>query len=268
MDRIFVLQKAYVNDKYNPDGLMLLHLIEQYHRRTMDKFIVTNDTKTIRKRFEKEIAGGWKIIPVGTLEFVHTCMKALLEKDDFYMKPIEVPETLRDYRFTRRLYAIMKGRYICRDIRENSKEWFIKDADHLKSWNNLLMDGDCSEHIESDVHYVVSERVSLLSEYRVFVCKKDIVGIYNYSGDPCIFPEESALLQMMFMYSTEPHPDSYVMDLGIAECEDYERKTVILEVHPFTSCGLYGMYDRCLLDMLEDGINWYVQQNQKKKGEK
>ena len=125
-----------------------------------------------------------------------------------------------------REYYIMKGSEIPKE--KKTEEYFIKDADHLKRWNNLLNFDE--NEIEPNALYVVSKRVNFESEYRVFVCRGEIVAIQNYLGDPTI----------------------------LTKGEDWNFTTHLIEIHPFAACGLYGFYDKCICDMLEDDIKWYL----------
>ena len=202
----------------------------------------------------------YKIVPVGTIGFVQNGMDVICG-EHIPMKPIEVPEVLRP--FCHRKYEIQKGSDIPKDILHGGDMWFLKDADTLKGWNNLF-ENICAEGcIQKDTRYVISERVEIFSEYRVFVHRDEILAVQNYAGDPCIFPDGNAVRQMVEAYRHMQRPKSYTLDIAVANCKT-GIQTIIIEVHPFVSCGLYGFCDENIPEMLADGIDWYI--GQKKGG--
>lgn len=232
MDRLYVLQKEYLEDRYNIDGDVILKLLKLYGTRNLDKFIVADEYT------EKP---GYKTVMVGNLEFTGACNT----------KPIEVPVSLRKDKYLNRQYDIQLGKDIT-----DTKNKFIKDADTLKSWNNLLylgLDRDVSEFIEPDKHYVVSEILDIMCEYRVFVYRDQIQSIQCYINNKLIFPDLDLIKEMIEDYKSDSkRPKAYTIDV----CIDTRKKTSVLEVHNFVSCGLYGFQDEILLNMLADGYDW------------
>lgn len=259
MNRLFLFQQSY-KEEYNIDGIALATLIRQYKPWFQDQFLLVHNNIAEDEYavcvINKWKAAGRKIIPVGTLEFVQTALDYIYGRH-IEMTPIEIPEALRGYTGGRK-YEIIKGIDIPKECLADSKNWFIKDASHLKKWNNLLIDGDCASCIEPDTNYVVSERVNIISEYRVFVHRDEILAVQNYLGDPSLFPNSTTLHAIVQDYKVVDHPKSYTADIGLILRPSGSVKTSLIEIHPFVSCGLYGFYDRDILDMLEDGIDWYV----------
>lgn len=88
------------------------------------------------------------------------------------MKPIEVPDSLLP--FVKRQYFRKTGEDIIGTEYVNAGKWFIKDATRLKTWNSILYEGDISRFIVLDHTYTVSEKISILSEYRVFVHRDEV----------------------------------------------------------------------------------------------
>lgn len=267
MDRLFILQKSYVEDKFNPDGTNILHMLKVFARRYFDEYSVMDDTcfaecltERIDPVVQKAEAGGQKIIPVGDLKFVGEGLKYISGNPNFRMKPIEIPNIFWHRRFLCRDYEILPGKDIPKEKIGNGREWFIKDASELKCWNNLLIDGDSTPYIDEKKIYAVSNRIKILSEYRIFVFRDEVVGIMNYDGDPLLLPDVDYVKTVTNMYHKISHPKSYAMDVAeMAFANGKFRTTTLLEIHPFVSCGLYGLYDRRVLNMLEDGVNWYLE---------
>lgn len=159
------------------------------------------------------------------------------------MKPIEVPEELRKY--LNREYYILKGKDIPNEVK--NENYFFKDADTLKKWNNSLNPYDLT--LDDNTNYVVSKRINFDSEYRVFIYENEVVGIKNYLGNILIFPDVDYINTIINEYNG---PAAYTLDIGI-----YNNKTDLIEIHPFVSCGLYGFSDKCIIPMLEKGFSWY-----------
>ena len=81
------------------------------------------------------------------------------------------------------------------------------------------------------------------SEWRGFVHNKKLVGLNNYLGDFTVFPDVSIINKMIAEYKNSP--PSYTIDVAVCE-----HGTVLLEVHNFVSCGLYGFNDHKLLPLM------------------
>ena len=225
MDNVFILQKEYLK---SIDGIMIKYIMDKYVSWYLDRYVIEGEPLTLKS---KE-----KIIPVGNLDFV----QSYLSKP---MKPEEVPEELRI--FLKRDYFIAKGKDISYQYR--NVNYFFKDADTLKKWNNALNPYDLS--LDDDTNYVVSERVQFDSEYRVFVYDDEILGVQYYLGDPLLFPDAQYIKDVVYAYNG---PEAFTLDIGI-----HKGHTDIIEVHPFVSCGLYGFLDREIIPMLKKGFEWY-----------
>lgn len=229
MDNVFIIQEEYAK---TIDGIMVKTIMDRYAAWYLDKYEIGEEYSLL----PRETA-----VPVGNLLFVQ---KFLEQK----MQPLEVPEELRKY-IQRDEYFICKGKDI-NDCYKNEL-FFFKDADTLKSWNNALNPWDLN--LKPETNYVVTSRVEFLSEYRVFVHDKEILGCQNYLGDPMSFPDSEYIKDIISEYEG---PKAYTLDIGIWE-KDGKSVTDIIEIHPFVSCGLYGFYDREIIPMLKDGFDWY-----------
>lgn len=192
-------------------------------------------------------------IPIGTLEFVREWLKKyhnILE-----MKPIEVPEILREEKYLGRSYDIVSFEDL-----ELKGYKFIKDIDKLKqfSFTGDLGNFDKNdENIFISQNYLVSNVVDIMSEYRVFVSDMSIKAIQFYDGDCTVFPNISLLREMIGKYYLiQDRPKSYTMDIAVLK----NGRTIILEVHPVVSVGTYGYSEYALLQMYKDGIEFYTSQ--------
>ena len=251
--KVFVLQPSCIRDRYNPDGLIIRHLLEQISARNMDTFTEIPDLSMPHPQLLDAERKGKRIIPIGTLEYVSERIRQDTDNPLFEMQPIEIPEKLRH--LANRRYSIMSGKDIPQEIIKDGKRWFLKDASVLKGWNNLLNETDTEGNIIPLHRYVVSERVLFESEYRVFVLEDEVRGIQLYQGDPLCFPDGGFIKQACMQYTAlcEERPHAYTMDIGISS-----GRTMLIEIHPFVSCGLYGFCDTCLPDMFDKGYSWYL----------
>ena len=260
MDNVFIIEREYVDAKYDVDGVILEKLIKLYAPRNLDKYKVIglNDIEETVRGLKVPAD---KIIPVGDLEYMQRFMAAALGKSnqEIRFKPIELPIELR--KFAARDYRFMTGREL-KDSSYDLKNVFVKDADTLKKWNSLLYRGhEISHLLEDDTNYVVSEYVDILSEYRAFVYKDEILALQYYTGDIFEFPDSDAVKYYVSEYKKDKdRPIAYTLDIAVADI-NYDMETIPLEVHAFMSCGLYGFYDSEILSMLVSGYRYYLLQN-------
>lgn len=209
-------------------------------------------------------------IPVGTLEFVRKFFN-ILGYDDV-LHPIEIPFFLQGADFTKRDY------HICtyEDLPKFG-EVFLKDVSVLKQFGAIPTSGDRAQGVVKEMskvlnpdggyiesfnyaahRYSVSEIVDIISEYRVFVYRDEVVGVYYYNGDVLTFPDSDVIKEMieqiiyMRTYKRILLPQSYTLDVGVSD-----RGTFLLEMHNFVSCGTYGFQgSESLIQMYIDGIRF------------
>ena len=155
-----------------------------------------------------------KCIPIGSVEFVCNYMYAYHHLD---IKPINIPGEL--FQFAKR--RIFNGTH--KDV---DGKMFVKSNDKIKSIAGIY------ENVP-DGNYQISETIDIRSEWRVFVFNGKIVGLQNYSGCFDVFPDVKIIQDMVRVY--KDGSPAYTLDVAICD-----RGTVIVEVHDFFSCGLYG----------------------------
>ena len=189
-------------------------------------------------------------IPIGTLEYVRTWLKKYKGIEE--MKPIEVPEILREEKYLGRSYDIVSFEDL-----ELKGYKFIKDIDKLKQFSFTGDLGNLDKNDESifvSQNYLISNVVDIMSEYRVFVSDMSIKAIQFYDGDCTVFPNVSLLREMVGKYYlVQDRPKSYTMDIAVLK----NGRTIILEVHPVVSVGTYGYSSSELLNMYKNGIEYY-----------
>lgn len=224
----------------------LLQKLKEDHNMFIDQMILKDLLKNSNHDYEeiylidfKDPDGGWmwpsyfpekyrNAIPLGTIEFVNAYLKVFKNIDE--MKPIEVPECLRNQYFLKRNYNFYLGNKIPDD-----KNYFIKDASQLKGLMYIGNIRDCRNDINENHIYQVSDVLNIKSEYRVYIINGRIYSIANYNGDICLLPDMQLIQNANTRYSIEKsYPGSYTMDVGVGDFG-----TCILECHVLFSCGLY-----------------------------
>lgn len=203
-------------------------------------------------------------IPVGSIEFSEAFFRKTTGVPHF--KPILVPQELSAH--THRHTAICKSK---QEILNLFSEWnqtvlFIKSASRRKcDYTDTYTLTDMNS-LPDDELYFVSEPIYILSEWRVFVYNGKIMDIRNYDGDFWLMPDKKTVEEMVSEYSyvgdylrgtakNGENPPAYTLDVAVIE-KDGERKTAVVEVHNFISCGMYGFNHPKLLQMLKCGWEW------------
>lgn len=255
----FILQKE---GKLDLETFIVQSILEQ--NRIMDEYIYYK-----KEDFSPDVEypGYMKTaIPVGTIEFVESWLKALYGIS--HINPIEIPVSLRKEEFLKRDYSIVD-----KDGIPKKGHIFLKDVSRLKKfsgeiecerffandiWSHRKEAYDAALHLDPRHLYQVSEVVSILSEYRIYVMDNEIEAIANYNGDPCIFPDIKIIRKMINIYSMqEDCPKAYTMDIAMNE-----RGTFLLEIHPWISIGLYNsLWSRKLLYAYRYGIDYVLKFN-------
>lgn len=184
-----------------------------------------NNDNAIKIRFtdEKSYAN---YIPIGSVEFVGNY---LLKYYGIVPKPINIPPELLGEKFTGR--TVFNG-----TEKDVIGEKFVKSNDKIKSFTEICSAAPIG-------NYQISDIIEIESEWRAFVYNKNIVGLQNYSGKFDVFPNVNTIKDMILEY--ESQPIAHTLDVAIVG-----GKTVIVEVHDFFSCGLYGFANHNILPFM------------------
>lgn len=193
-------------------------------------------------------------IPVGDIPFVEAWLRSRYGKT---MVPIEVPEVLRTREYLGRTYEFMDRNKL---PSYEKGHYFVKNISKLKEFNSSAYEGRIPAPSTLPAGtYLLSEWVDIRSEFRVFVYFDKILAVQNYLGAPLVFPDAAKVLKMVEQYKEDKgRPEAYTMDIAVLCRKDQSAETVILEIHPFVSCGLYGFTHPLIPDMLEAGIEYYA----------
>lgn len=195
-------------------------------------------------------------IPIGSIDFVETALKIFYNVDQ--INPIEIPKCLRTEDFLKREYKIVR-----REDLPTDGSYFIKYVEKPKQFSYLGDVKRISDYVKNmpEGLYQVSEIKNIISEWRVYVYRNKIISVNNYDGNPNLYPDSEIIERIIRTYRFDNnHPDSYTMDIAITD----KNETILIEIHPFISVGLYGtLYGNKLPLCYFDGIRWCVEKNHK-----
>lgn len=237
----FIIQKT--KEHVDSDSAILIESIEY------QKFIGNTDygyftTPSVDYIDSLKLIQGEKI-PIGSVEFVKEFIdKYKLPNKKF--KPIFL-----DNEFTKH-QKVTDSLLDIENALNYNEEVFIKPFDTFKSdfsdsYGYIFNKKDI--HLfESDKKYLLSKVENIISEYRIFIFFGDIKGIYNYSGDFTEFLNNSQLtiIKKMINSINIERLNAYTLDIAILE----NKNIKLLEVHPFSSCGLYGFNDYSIIPQM------------------
>lgn len=208
-----------------------------------------------------------KAYPIGTIQFVSKFLKNNfgIEQE----KPIEIPKYLQQEKYLKRNYEITTWDKVPRN-----KKIFLKDVSVLKEFGNIIdplyydLDEifnykkktkyDSSLVLDKTHLYQVSDIIPIQAEFRVYVLDNKIEGITCYEGDPLLYPDAKLLREINGLIQlNEKYLKSYTIDVATGTFG-----TALLEVHNFTSIGLYQIFwGSDLLYGYVDGINYLLKDN-------
>jgi hypothetical protein len=204
------------------------------------KFINTEYDEILHKFIKLEFKPQHlKFVPIGSVEFVTAFLQHFY---DLTPKPLNIPNELLRPEFTQRF--VFNG-----TENEVVGTKFIKSNDRIKGFTAIVNETS----VIPEGNYQISDVISIDSEWRAFVYRGKLRGLQNYAGEFTRFPDVDVIHGMIKAYKDAP--TTYTLDVAVCD-----HATVIIEVHDFFSCGLYGFADLNLLPRMFYGWFWqYLQ---------
>lgn len=175
-------------------------------------------------------------VPVGSIQFMRDFVAKTGKEGSF--TPINVPEALFDSRFLKR--RMEKVILVNGEKKTFSVEKFIKNATVLKGYSGVAK--ETPEGAEG--LYLISDKVDIETEWRLFVYRGNIVGMGNYAGDFAMLPDMDFARDCVAMYKDQPI--AYTLDIG----HNGVLGSFLIEIHDFYSIGLYGFSDYRILPQM------------------
>lgn len=219
------------------------------------------------KQLKEKVTEFKEYIPIGTIMFVQEWLKGNYEISK--ENPIEIPLYLRDRKYTKRDYKVVKACEI-----PSVGKYFLKSCNELKSFKytgymeysgiqNLFEEKqnefDFSTKLDREEPMVVSEFVnSIRAEYRVYVIQGKIIDTVLYEGNNEYKPDNNLIEEIASLINEkEEHLKSYTIDVYVGK-----QGTALLEIHNFTSVGLYkNNWGLELFQAYVDGIEYVLKDN-------
>lgn len=184
----------------------------------------------------------------GSIEFVEEFLRR--KYGIKHIEPILVPTALNMFKYTKRNISVIYGK----DALEahlseaGGQRLFIKSASCLKGGYTDIYSRD--NKLPDDTAYFVSDVIDIRSEWRCFVYRGEIIDVKNYCGNPWLVPNKATVEDMVQNYTNAP--PAYTLDVAVDSAGD----TVIVEVHTFLCCGLYGCTVPKILPMTRAATKW------------
>ena len=184
-------------------------------------------------------------IPIGSVEYVLAWLKKMGAEEP---RPLNVPSKLRKY-MSRECAEVS-----C--LTELSGEWMVKDA--LKIKNKINGYAKLPYALEGDF-FATRWVDDVISEWRLFVFNKRIVGLQCYSGNEWALPDKAYCERIADSYEkkaytldvmTYPNSKDLIRIDNIGYWAHKPIITDIVEAHDFFACGLYGFEDSKVLPLM------------------
>ncbi len=134
---------------------------------------------------------------------------------------------------------------------KNGIKLFIKPVE-IKLFTGLILDGSRYSSLNGlphDTKVMAYEPFTskILSEWRCYIDKNEIVDIRNYSGDFFIVPDKQYLFDVINK-NKSTFPCSYTIDIGILSYNE----NVVIEFNDMWAIGNYGMANDDYLQLLKN----------------
>lgn len=145
----------------------------------------------------------------------------------FNLKPLNIPIELWGY--------IDNEIFISNHLENNGHLYYNKDLNIFKCKENCFIDSYSGTEFK-----FFSKKIPINSEFRIFVLNGEIVGIKQYLGDINSKLNIKYCEKIAKIYSE--YNKAFTLDVAVS-IENRIERTVVIELHDFFSCGLYGWDD-------------------------
>lgn len=146
------------------------------------------------------------------------------------LKQIDYPDELKEY--LHRNISITTTLQL-----PNEYPYFIKPT-NIKSFSGRVVNEfkDLKGVVDTELYFTKTIH-QIVSEYRCFILKGEIIGVKHYKGNPFITIDENILEDMVYKYKTAPN--AYSLDIGVTN----NGLNILVECNNGYSSGNYGLSD-------------------------
>lgn len=160
-----------------------------------------------------------------------------------------IPDSISSFA-GRRIWRSTLGQIRSRFGETNAAPIFFKPMpDDTKLFNGTMArafrDLIPTAHLPAELAVVCSEPVDFVSEYRVFLLKREAIGCRHYKGDFRLFPDFTVIDRAIAEYSD--CPVAFAMDFGVTR----DGRTLLVEVNDGYALGCYGLNEVRYAKMIE-----------------
>jgi hypothetical protein len=137
-------------------------------------------------------------------------------------------------------------------VEQSGHPIFVKPSEVQKRFTGVVLgSGDAWPLVSVPGRTAVwcSEVVSFKSEYRAFVCNRNVLDVRHYWGDPTVTPQEATIGAIIVAFGPDA-PDAYAIDVGVLPSDD----TALIEVNDGFALGSYGLATDLYLAVV--GTRW------------
>jgi hypothetical protein len=183
---------------------------------------------------------------IGTVEYVKEALRLL---------NIPVPKLPRNSNRDSLLLTLKEAL----ELRESSNtNIFIKPVE-TKIFTGFVHEGynySCIKDVSPDTKVRVYDVFpsTILTEWRAYVHKHEVIHISNYSGDFFLLPNRE-YVESIVRCNKADFPVAYSLDVGVLA----DGSNVVIEYNDFWALGNYGcpnwLYIRCLIDRWREIVN-------------
>ena len=142
--------------------------------------------------------------------------------------------------------SVRKSLNIPEELKKFRKVEFMKMKDFL---SGVVKNNSNKKLLFIDVYpeesFMISEVIDIVSEYRCYILRGEIIGIYNYLGNIFKFPDPNSICDFLDAYKSAPI--AYSLDVAVTSANE----TIFLECNDAWSLGNYGLDAQKYSKMLE-----------------
>lgn len=139
------------------------------------------------------------------------------------------------------------------DFKNRKKQYpvFVKPYNNIKAFTGTQVTSEFDEYLvlqdfEGDL--LISEVIDIVSEYRIYINRKRIVGMKHYFGNPLIFPNAEKIQEMVNFATKMLNNVSFTLDVGVTS----DNSTIVIEPNDAFAIGNYGLDPEVYLNFCID----------------